>query len=99
MAQQPAASRFEGHSLLAIGVGVGAAIVVGLVCYSLRVPQPVQGPLTGGAVGIPAAIDYYFQGRRRDRQEDLAQLQQDQLRRPVGLWSSCSRWRCLPSNR
>lgn len=85
MTHQSAASRFEGHSLLAIGSGVTAALLVGLVCHSLQFPQSVQGPLTGGAVGIPAAIDYYFQDKRRDRQEDIARLQRDQLRRPVGL--------------
>lgn len=60
-------------------------MVVGLVCYSLQVPPPVQGPLTGGAVGIPAAIDYQLQARRRDKREDIARIQRNELRRPLGL--------------
>jgi hypothetical protein len=84
MTQDTAASRFEGHSLLAITAGVGAVVLVGVLCHLLPVLQPMQASLTGGAVGIPAAIDYYVQGRRRDRQEDIAHLQRDQLRRPVG---------------
>jgi hypothetical protein len=85
MTQQPTASRFEGHTLLAIGVGVAAAIAVGFVCYWLHVPPPVQGPLTGGAVGLPAAIDYYIQNRRRDHRDDVARIKRNELRRPVGL--------------
>ena len=85
MTEQPAASRFDGHTFLALGTGVGAAVAVGFVCYSLQIPQPIQGSLTGGAVGIPAAIEYQLQGRRRNRWEEIARIQRKELRRPLGI--------------
>jgi hypothetical protein len=85
MTHQSAASRFEGYSLLAIGTGVAAAVGVGLVCHLLQLPQEVQGPLTGSAVGIPAAIDYHLKARRRDLREDIARIQRNDLRRPLGV--------------
>jgi hypothetical protein len=85
MTTQSAGSRFESHSLLGISVGMGAAVVVGLVCYAMQVPAQVQGPVTAGAVGLPAAIDYHLQARRRDTAADIARIHQNQLRRPVGL--------------
>jgi len=85
MTEQSAPSRFSGHTFLALGAGVGAAVVAGLVCRSLHIPQPMQGSLTGGAVGVPAAIEYHLQGRRRNRCEEIARIQRDELRRPLGI--------------
>jgi hypothetical protein len=85
MTTQSAGSRFESHSLLGISVGMGAAVAVGLVCWAMQAPPEVYGPVTAGAVGLPAAIDYQLQATRRDTAADIERIHRNQLRRPVGL--------------
>ena len=85
MTTEPATSRFSQQSLLGIGASIGAGVVAGLVCYAVKVPPYVQAPVMGGVVGLPAAIDYSLQSRRRDPAEDAARIRRGDLNRPVGL--------------
>ena len=85
MTTETAASRFHERSIVGIGASVAAASVIGLVCAALNAPELVQGTVTAGAAGLPAAIEYGIQSRRRDTREDMARIQQGELRRPIGL--------------
>ena len=86
MMAQPAVSRFEGHTLVGLGGSTVCAVTVGWLLASIHwIPTSVMGSLTAAAAYLPAAIDYYRQGRRRDRAEDIALMQKGELRRPVGL--------------
>ncbi len=86
MTTQPAVSRFEGHTLVGLCGSTVCAVTVGWLLASIRgIPAPVVGSLTAAAGYLPAAIDYYVQGSKRDRAEDIALMQKGELRRPVGL--------------
>lgn len=66
MTTESAASRFNEHSVLGIVASMGAAVGLGYLFNKLDAPAAVQGAVVAGAVGLPAAIAYSVQGRRRD---------------------------------
>jgi hypothetical protein len=82
---QPANVRFDPHSILGIGASMAAGVVAALVCYYLLHAPPIVGPVTAGATGLPAAIAYSLQSRRRDNAEDAARIRRGVLHRPVRL--------------
>jgi hypothetical protein len=84
-ARQAAPARFGKDSLMGIGLGVGLAVVAVLVCTLADAPAAVTGPVTTGAMGIPAAIEYQLAARRRDTAEDAARIRRGKLDRPIGL--------------
>jgi len=85
MTTPPTAKRLREGSVLGIGASVGCAVLVGYLCTFFNVPAVVQGTVTAGAAGLPAAIEYSLQSRRRDTTEDAARIAQGELRRPIGL--------------
>ncbi len=78
-------SRLNDKTLAGIGASVVAAIVVGSVCTWLEVSSGITSTLTGGAVGVPAALEYRMQSRRRDPELDAARIEQGEFNRPIGL--------------
>jgi len=84
MTSEPAAARFDQHSLMGISTSIGAAVLVGFVCAQLHVSGQVTGTLTAGAASLPAAIEYSLQGRRRTVTDEISRLRQGELRRPIG---------------
>ena len=85
MANERPDLRFHDHSLIGISASIGAATAVGLLTSWVNAPTVVQGTVTAGAAGLPAAIEYGIQSRRRDTREDVARIQQGELRRPISL--------------
>ena len=85
MRTEPAASRFHEGSILGIGAGVVSVVVVGLLCNATGAPTVVQATATASAIGLPAAIEYSIQARRRDKIKDASRIRQGDLRRPIGL--------------
>jgi hypothetical protein len=85
MSNQPAASPLNEHSLVGIGASLVLAVALGFLFNAIHAPDSVQSSVLAIAVGLPAAIAYRQQGRRRDKTEDAARIAQGELRRPVGL--------------
>jgi hypothetical protein len=85
MTNQPAASRFDEHSLLGIGASLATVLALGLLFTAIDLPTPVQASMLAIAVGLPAAIAYRWQSRHRDKTEDAARIAKGELRRPIGL--------------
>lgn len=85
MTGQSQVSRFHEHSLIGISASVGAATLAGLLCAVLGAPTVVQGTVTAGAAGVPAAIEYAVRSKRRDKVTDAALIQQGKLQRPINL--------------
>ncbi len=85
MTTKPSEPRLGGTTFLGIGASTGAVVLVGGVCAAIGVNALITGALTSAAAGIPAAIEYRLQAKRRDKREDSARIQQGELRRPIGL--------------
>jgi hypothetical protein len=85
MTSEPASARFDQRSLMGVSTSIGAAVLVGSVCAGLHAPPQVTGPLTAGAIYLPAAIEYSLKGRRRNVTADISRIRQGELRRPVAL--------------
>jgi hypothetical protein len=83
---EAAASRFHReHSIIGIFAGIVSVVVVGFVCDAAGVPPMVRGAAAVSAFGLPAAIEYTIQARRRDKTADAARIRRGELRRPIGL--------------
>ncbi len=82
---EPADTRFHEHSFLGIFAGVVSVVVVGVLLNAAGAPTLVQGAVTAGAIGFPAAIEYSLRARRRDKTDDASRIRRGELRRPIGL--------------
>lgn len=85
MTNQPVTSRHSENSIAAIATSLVIAVALGFLLSAVHAPDAVQSSALAIAVGLPAAIAYQRQARRRDTTEDAARIGKGELRRPIGL--------------
>lgn len=79
------ASRFGDKTLLGVFASFVAALAVYGVALLLTHNETVASMFAASAAGVPAAVEYRLQSKRRDPNAEAARLQQGELRRPVPL--------------
>ena len=85
MVTAPASSSFNQQSLLGVIASIVTVVALGFVFMAIPAPTQVQSSVFAIAVGLPAAVAYAWQGRRRNKTLDAARIAQGELDRPIAL--------------